>query len=441
MTASRMESLWSQNNALRGGMLIELMMSIAIAALVIPFLFRYQRDAVTRAENIAITQNMQDMQSALERYIMHNRETLMNTIGKNITRVTINDLAEFGLSDATTSASDKYQVRVLKSSDATGQATLQGVIVYTDGDISPMRTREIVSLGGGNMGFIEGTKAYGTFGAWHADTIDLGVGVTDGIVTTTNISRDNALYLWRVPSESTADATMMGPLNLGGHNIEHARFMNAASANFNETIELGRGAANSVVFQNRTTVDSNFETRNATVSGILSADSRTLEVANTLTLADIGKFTSFSAYDLWATSMTLSGISITDNGEPAILNINQTLDMTGGRIDAIYVTVGFTGSITPRLVVHNRIEDSTHPEYFWDATSSAATAYLWDATFAELNQMAQDIYITEQSAGTDASRIFGTITANGNATVADFMNAISQIQSAVRIKYSQLNLE
>ena len=422
-------------------MLVELMMSIALAALVLPFLFRYQHNAVIRAENIAITNTMQDMQHALERYITQNRETLLNTVGKNITRVSINELAEYGLPNAATDNADKYQVRVLKSSDGTGQATLQGVIVYTDGDITPLRTREIVAMGGNTMGFIEGTKAYGTFGAWHADTVDLGLGVTDGIVSTTSTSRDNAIYLWRVPSENAADATMMGPLNLGGHNIEYARFLNASSANFNETVSLGRGAANSVVFQNRTTVDSNFTTRNATVSGSLSADSRTMEVANTLTLADVGKFTSFSAYDLWATNMTLSGLSVTDTGAPAILEINQTLDMTIGRIDAIYVTVSFAGSITPRLIVHDRIEDSIHPEYFWDASGNAAIAHLWDATFAELTQMAQDIYVTEQYSGTESSRIFGTIAANGNATVADYMNAITQIQAAVRAKYSRLKLE
>ena len=433
-------NLFGAKNAQRGGMLVELMMSITLAALVIPFLFRYQRDAVIRAENISIANNMQDMQTALERYIMQNRETLLNTVGRHITRVSVRDLSQYGLGDDVVDAADKYQVRVLKSNDGTGQATLQGVIVYTDGDISPLRTREIVAMGGTGMGFIEGTKAYGTFGAWHADTVDLGLNVTDGIVTTTNVNRDNAMYLWRLPTDNVADATMMGPLNLGGHNIEYARFLNATSASFNETVSLGQGAANSVVFQNRTTVDSNFETRNATVSGILSADSRTMEVANTLTMADVGKFTSFNAYDLWATNMTLSGLSVADTGEPAIMNINQTLDMTGGRIDAIYVTVGFAGSITPRLVVRDRIEDSTNPSYFWDA-SGAATAHLWDATFAELSHMAADIYRTEQSAGTDASRIFGAVAANANATVADFMNAINQIQTVVRAKYSRLKLE
>lgn len=441
MTRQNRTKIFCDAKSNAGGMMVELMMSVALAALIIPFLFRYQQASVVRAQNIAVARQMNDIQSAMERYIVANREALMQTVGKNITRVEVADLEPFGISDMVVENADKYQLRVLKSSDATGQATLQGVVVFTDSEITPLRTREIVSLGGNGMGFIEGTKAYGTFGAWRADAVDLGLNVSDGIVGTTTVSRDNAKYLWRVPSQSMSDATMLGPLNLGGHNIVGARFLNATNAMFEETLSVARGVANNVVFQNRTTIDSDYDTKNATVSGILSADSRTMEVANTLTLADVGKFSSFNAYDLWATNMTLAGISILDTDEIPMLNINQTLDMTEGRIDAIYATVGFAGSITPRLNVSTRIEDSRNPSFFWDASSSAAVAHLSDATFAELSQMAADVYAREKSAGTEATRIFGTVSANKNATVVDFINAINQIQSAVRTKYRRLNLE
>lgn len=427
----------------RGGMLIELMMSVALALLIIPFLFQYQHNAVMRAKNIAVANQMADIQSSLEKYIVAHRDEILNTVGKTITRVDVATLGDYGLGETILENADKYQLRILKSNDINGQTTLQGVVVFTDSEITPMRTREIVAMGGGNLGFIEGTNAYGTFGAWRTNTVDLGLSATDGIVGTTTISSDNALYLWRVPSDNAADATMMAALNLGGHNIINTKFLDVSNIVCEETLHVTRGATNSMVFQNRTAIDSDFETKNATCAGILTSDSRNMEVVGTLSLSDLGKFSSFNAFDLWATNMTLSGLSIWDTENPAILEINQTLDMTVGRIDAIYATVGFAGSITPRLVVHDRIEDSINSDFFWDAGGGRAIAHLYDASFRELTQMATAIVAAEAktTSSTQSSRIFSAVSTNQNATVADFINAINQIQTTVRAKYSRLNLE
>ena len=213
----------------RGSMLVELLMSVALAAIIMPFIFRYQQSVVQRAENIAITHEMSDINETLERYIFDNREKLLNTVGRNITRVNISDLAEYGLSPDLAKAGDKYQLRILKSNDIEDRATLQGIIVFSSDEITPMRTREIVALGGDNMGFIQGNRAYGTFGAWRADTIDLGINVTDGIVETTSVNRDNALYLYRVPTDNASDAMMLSGLNLGGHDITNATFFDAST--------------------------------------------------------------------------------------------------------------------------------------------------------------------------------------------------------------------
>ena len=75
---------FSRNNQ-RGGMLVELMMTIALAAIIIPFVFRYQQTAVNRARNVAITKQMENVQTALERYIVENKTELMKPMGKNIT--------------------------------------------------------------------------------------------------------------------------------------------------------------------------------------------------------------------------------------------------------------------------------------------------------------------------------------------------------------------
>lgn len=437
----RTHRFFSKNNlfAQRGSMLVELLMSIALAAIIMPFIFRYQQSVITRAENIAITERMSDIQDALERYILDNRTALLNTVGRNIVRINLSDLVEYGLGTDLATSPD-YQLRILKSNDITGQATLQGVIIFSSDEIDPLRTREIVALGGETMGFIDGTHAYGTFGAWRTNTLDIGVDTSDGIIELTDINRDSSLYLWRVPSDNASDAMMLSGLNMGGHDITNASFFNASAARFDETLVLGTGAASSVIFQNRATLDNVFESTSATIAGILSSDSRTMEVSGNFSLADLGKFTSLTTGDLWASNMTLGGLSISSDLEgPAILKVNRNIDLTSGRVDAMYVTVGFAGSITPRLVVSDRIEDSTNPNYYWDVYSGVAN--MMDVSLQELARMATDIRYLERDDDTDSVRIFNSVSSNPNATASDYMNAIKEMQNTVRMKYQRLNLE
>lgn len=420
-------------------MLVELLLSVALAALIIPFLFRYQHSSIERAQNIAITNQMTEIQVALERYIVANRDELLRTVGRNITRVELDDLAEFGVPQSVLDAGDeKYQLRILKSSDASGLSTLQGVIVRASDDITPLRTREIVNLSGGSMGFVDGTHAYGTFGAWHTDALDMGVDIDNGIIETTSVNRDNALYLWRAPSENPDDAKMMSPLNLGGHDIKNAAFINSDYATFNEGLTAKEIVSDKIIFDNRTTIDAVFSTDAATVSGMLSSDSKNMEISGRLSLADTAKMSSLTAENLWVSKLTLSGLSIEADDDLALLKINQSLDMTSGRIEAVFVSVGFAGSMTPRLVVYDRIEDSTNSQYYWDVKSK--TARFSDASFVELNRMATLATFYEGDNSTSAGQIFGAVSANKNATVSDYMNAISEIQKRVSAKYRLLNL-
>ncbi len=424
----------------RGGMLVELLLSVALAAVVVPFIFQYQQRSVQRAENIAITRNMENIEAALERYIVENRDALLQTVGRNITRVELSDLAMYGVNpNLTNDEKNHYQLRILKSDDAAGAATLQGVIVFTSPEITPLRTREITSLGAGRVGFVDGLNAYGTFGAWHVSTAELGVSPTDGIVGTTAVNRDNALYLWRLPSDVAEDATMMSALSLGGHDIVNATYVDGRSIQFSEFLTSGITATNTAIFQNRTTIDKEYGTMSATVSGILSSDGKDLEVNGIFKLADTGKFTNFITGDLWVSNLTLAGLSVYDDGNPSFLNVNRTLDMTGGRISAISTTVGFTGSITPRLDVSTLIEDSINPDYYWDVSSGVA--HFLDVTFATLNDLAETAVYVYGDRGTISTQVFGAVTANKNATAADYMGAIKEIQQKVRAKYRQLNLE
>ena len=163
-----------------------------------------------------------------------------------------------------------------------------------------------------------------------------------------------------------------------------------------------------------------------------------MEVAGRFSLSDTAKFSNMVVGDFYVTNMTLAGLSVTDTEKVSMLKINQALDMTSGRIDAMFVTVGFAGSITPRLVVRDRIEDSVNPAYYWDAAASVANFN--DVSFAELARMAP-LAFAREGKGTTAAQIFGAVSANKNATASDYMNAIKEIQEKVRAKYRGLNLQ
>ena len=434
------KKIFLEKNNQRGSMLIELLLTVALATIIIPFVFQYHQDSVIRAENISIANQMTEIQVALERYIVEHREELLKTVGKTITRVNISELEEYGIPQSILDEGDeKYQLRILKSADNLGASTLQGVVVRASDDISPLRTREIVGLSGGSMGFVDGTNAYGTFGTWHTNTVDLGINIDNGIIETTPVNRDNALYLWRIPSENLDDAKMMSALNLGGHDLINVKSFNASHSEFSEELNAKIIAVRDLIFQNRVDLDKNFTATNATVSGMMTSDGKNMEIANSLSLADTAKLSSLNAENLWVSNLTLGGMSINAEDDVAMLKINQSLDMTSGRIEAMFVTVGFTGSITPRLVVHNRIEDSINPAYFWDLNKKIAN--FSDASFVELNRMATLASIADGDKETKSGQIFSAVASNKNATVADYMNAINEIQNAIQEKYQSLHLE
>ena len=427
------------SNSSRGTVLIEFLLTIALAGTLIPFIYSYQTRAIARAENLRITRQMQKIQTILEHYIVQNREQMLKTVGRNIIRIKMTDLIPYGLDeDFAQTMADKYQLRILKSIDVGNQATLQGVIVFNDSDLTAMRTREIVKMGDDKIGFIDGTRAYGAFGTWRADTVDLGIGETSGIVQTTGITRDNAMYLWRVPSESAADATMASVLNLGNRDINNVAFVSADGISLEESLEIGKLISTDVIFKNRTTIDSKYYTQTALVSGTLSGDAKSISVNGTFSLADYAKVSSFTVDNLSVNTLTLGGFSV-PSGSLSTIRIGGSLDMTEGRISAMFVTVGFTGSITPRLGVKEKIVDSINPAYYWNVSTRIAN--LGDINSPTLSEMATKILRRESVYGSIATKIFSSVASNKNATMGDFMNAINEIQKSVRGKYQLLKSE
>ena len=431
--------IFSGLNAHRGTVLIEFLLTIALAATLMPFIYSFQMRAVTRAENVRVSREMQKIQSVFEHYIVQNKDSFLGSVGRSIIRVNLPELLDYGLDENFVSAvADKYQLRVLKSKDAMGQATLQGAIVLNNPEITPLRTREIVSLGNDKIGFIDGTRAYGGFGTWRANTADFGIDASSGIIQMTAINRDNSLYLWRLPSKNPNDATMLSALNLGARDIKNASFVNAGGFSLQETYEAQKLNVNDLIFNNRTTIDSEFKTQSALVSGTLSGDSKNISVGGTFNLADLAKISSFTADNLWTNTLTLSGLS-TPSGEITTLRATGALDMTEGRVNALYVTVGFTGSITSRLGVKSKIVDSVDPNFYWDA--NAKVANLVDINSPTLSDLAVKVLRRESVSGTVATRAFSAVSANKNATMGDFLNAINEIGTNVRAKYRMLNLQ
>ena len=435
----RKNRIFYDNNASRGKVLIEFLLTMALAGILMPFIYSFQQRAVERAENLRVTHQMQTIQNVLERYIFENRKKMLTTVGRNIIRLKMNDLVEYGLDENfVKDAGDMYQIRVLKTNDVAGGAGLQGVIVYSNSEITPLRTREIVLLGDDKVGFVDGTRAYGAFGTWRADIADMGIGTDSGIVQTTSVNRDNSLYLWRIPSSDSSDATMLAPINMAGRDINDVMFLNSAGMVLNDMFNANKITTNDVIFSNRTTLSFPYNTKTAVVSGALVGDSRNIDVSGAFNLDDIAKVSDFTADNLWVNNLTLGGLS-TESGTASTLHANLSLDMTEGRVNALFVTVGFTGSMTSRLGVKSKIEDPSNPDYYWDVKNG--TANFADIMSPTLSSMASRAVRVYSASGTSAAQIFSNVSENKNATMGDFMNAINEIQNIVRGKYQMLNLE
>lgn len=428
-------------HAERGGALTELLLSLALAVAMLPFILHGQESRVRRAENIVVARDMESVRSSLERYMDDNKKKMLSNIGREIWRVKLSDLADYGISpDTIEKYGDRFQMRVIKSPDRSGSATLQGILVMDVPDITPMRTREIASLGGAATGFVDGDNIYGTFGTWRARTGIFGDDIKDGISESTKSLRETDDYIWRLPSDDVNDATFRSNLSMGGRDVIGSNIIQAKSARIESNLSAEKIGTDKLLFNTRPTIDGRLSiTGEASVMGGLSADARDLEVAGTLTLAESARFSNISAEDIWVNNLSLSGISVQDTGRIPIMSVGRVLDMTGGRVDALLVNVGFSGSIAPRIAVHSMIQDDANSRYYWDL--STGVAELSDMSFSALGQLMR-VAISENGRGTtEAFDIMSRVAANQNATVSDFINAINQIKGRVTSKFHLLDLE
>ena len=153
-----------------------------------------------------------------------------------------------------------------------------------------------------------------------------------------------------------------------------------------------------------------------------------------------GKFSNFYTNDLYVNTLTLSGFTISPTpGKSSTLQVIGDMDLILGHVSAAYVSVGYTGSVTPKLGITGKIQDPKDSSFYWDTVNRRAR--FADANFPELYRMASHISKLESVAGTSATRIFGAVVANVNATVGDYINAINSMQEEIRTKYQMLNLK
>ena len=228
------QKIFFYNNQQHGGMLLELMLVIAISTILIPFIFRYQQNTIERARNIEIVKKMDIVQRALEKCIDANKIVLMQPVNDIIynsdqqTECVVlknsssQGLIRYGLDENfATDYQNDYVLRVLKTSDSQGKAVLQGVVLLNNNNITALRTREIVDIGGGKLGYTKNNVVYGGYNAFTANAEDLGLEEQSGIVemTTTFRGQANSPYLWRINNGNESDATMLTDLNINGHDV------------------------------------------------------------------------------------------------------------------------------------------------------------------------------------------------------------------------------
>lgn len=422
-----------------GGMMLEILLSLAITVAVVPFVMRELNSRTHRAENVRIARDISETKEALERYMTAHKLKLLEPSGRVVIKVKISDLSEYG---NIPKDHEKFQARIIKSRSISGRMVLSGMVIYDSAEISPIRTREIAELGGESSGFIDNNQAHGVFGTWHSRTnIFDATFSNNSVVENTNTILSGGDFLWRLPSKNSLDASMSTDLLIGDNSIEDVSTIDTYGANFTEILKSGLINVETVQITPRAELSAELNVSGETlVIGALTSDSRSAEISGSLSLTDTGTVSKLEAREIWVGDLTLNGLTINGSAEPAILKVSSTIDITRGKITTTTATIGYTGSVSPKIVVTDRIEDPSNSSYYWDLTTDKAS--FSDVYCAELNQILKTAITNEsQTIRTKTETIIRAIAANSNATISDYVKALSEIQTSVTAKYNNLNLD
>lgn len=414
----------------KGGILIELLLSLTIVFTIIPFIISYQKQRYERAENISIINTLNEIRNNLEEYIQNNKNSL-NSNQKNIIRVNIDELPNHNI--LSKKYKDKIQIRIIKKINSNKSINLQGFIIFDDKKITPIKTKEILNISDDKFGFIEGNKVYGAFDNWKNNINKLGMSDLQGIVNSTNNFIENSeKYILRINSDNPADSTMLSDLNLNYHNITNSKFINSYSINVNNKLFTKEIKTDELEFENLTNINKNLNINKAIVYGSLSSDNSNLKISGKLKFETLANFKNINTDKIWVMNINLYGLNAQKN---SVIDINKNLDIGNGNITSKYITVGFDGSTTQKLNITKRIEDSLNPKYYWDITQSSIVFN--DLLLTDLNDMAQKL--TKYNNNTYSFKEFYNVSINSNSTVSDYINVIDKIKKEVEKKYNRLD--
>ncbi|MDR1826614.1 MAG: hypothetical protein LBQ49_02890 [Rickettsiales bacterium] len=422
----------------RGAGLLELLLAMCVFMGVLPFAYDFAKSQKVRAENARIGGKIKIVQSALERYIADRKQELLRPVSANVVRVRMSDLPGV---DANEFKDEKIQLRIVKSKDSGGRAFVQGIVIFDSAALSPLRTRQISMIGGNAGGFVDGQMLYGSFGTWRTSASKIGGAVRPGgsnsVIAQTRPFKSGGDYLHRLPSDNQTDATMQSDLDFAGHDVKGVRNMDSGAARFLDVLTADAVDASKMTVSRRLDWSLPLDVfSDALVTGSISSDGRSV-FARDISIASKSQFRSVSAENLVADNLYLSGFSISSDGStPTSISITGSLDMARGHIRAIEAVVGFSGSITPKLVIESRIEDSADPAYYWDA--NAGDAALNDLQLTGLHKIVRSAYAADRVGTTETERIMGAVIQNSNATASDFLRALERVRQAVEAKYTSL---
>jgi hypothetical protein len=417
----------------RGAGLLELLMALAVCMSILPFVYDYVMNRKNKAEDVIVTKKIKVIQNALEQYVIDNKQTLLMPITENIVHVKLSDLKNI---DAIKDM--PVQLRIVKSKDSDGHAFVQGIVIYDAKNMSPFRTRQIAMIGGNESGFVDGKMLYGSFGTWQTPISSVDAVLNNhSILAGTKPFKSGDNYLQRLPSDNAIDATMDSDIDMGDNNITDVKNITASSTRLFDTLTTDSIEASKMTVSNRLDWDTKLDVFGDTmVMGPITSDGRNLD-ASQISVSGRSQFRNLSTNELIASKLYLSGLSIADSSSvPAIMSISRSLDMTKGHITAIDTFVGFSGSVTPKLVISGRIEDSSKSEFYWNVSDT--TANMSDLHLTQLPKMIKDVYNAEKTGKTETEQIMGNVILNSNATVSDFTNALDTATKRVSEKYNAI---
>jgi hypothetical protein len=416
-----------------GASLLELLLSLAVFMSMMPFVYRFAMDRKEQAANMAIVSEIEVVRNALEQYVAANKQKLLAPMSANVVRVKQSDLEN--IPPRTDRSS--IQLRVVKSKDSAGRSFVQGIVIFDEKSLTPLRTRQIALSGGQEAGFADGNMLHGAFGTWRTplSAVDAVAG-GNSILAQTRPFRSGGDYLQRLPSSSPLDATLQSDLDMGGHNVSDTKSMTAASVRFLDTLTANSIEISRMTVANRLDWTAGINVfGDALVNGPIISDGRSVDAAR-ISVAGDSHFRSVSTDELRADNLYLSGFSVgSQPGSAPILSISGTLDLAGGHVKAMDTIIAFSGSVAPKLVVSGRIEDSADGRFHWDMSGEAV---LGDLLLTDLNKLAKIAYSREKTGMTETERIMGPTFQNANATAADFLRALNAATKAVESKYQAL---